>query len=86
MSALATHGTFDHMGASNAILPVPLVGLMVNCWRWIGTRNHCRANALTVFDWLQDGRLKVDDLITHRYSFNDVEEANRVFHDRSLPV
>jgi threonine dehydrogenase-like Zn-dependent dehydrogenase len=86
MVVLAVNGTLVHMGANQSILPLPLVATMVNCWRIVGTRNHSRGDAQNVLRWLRDGHLKVDDLITHRFRLDQVDEAIARLQDRSLPV
>ncbi len=86
MGALAVNGTMVHMGGNAATLPLPLIVVMINCWRIVGTRNHSRADAKTVLRWLGDGRLNVDDLITHRFKLEDIDEAITRLQDRSLPV
>ena len=86
LGALAVNGTVVHLGASSATLPLPLVAFMANCWRLVGTRNHSRSDAQMILQLLKDGRLKADELITHRFSFGDVEKAVTLLHDRSEPV
>ena len=86
MGALAVHGSFVHMGGHTAVLALPLIAIMVNCWRIIGTRNHSRADVRAVLQLLQEGRLNVDDLITHRFKLDQIDEAIARLHDRSLPV
>ena len=86
MGALAVHGSFVHMGGNNSVLPLPLIAIMVNCWRIIGTRNHSRADTKAVLQLLREGRLNFDDLITHRYKLDEIDEAVARIRDRSLPV
>ena len=86
MGALAVDGTLVHMGASLETLPLPLMATMVNCWKFVGTRNNSREDALLVLRWLQDGSLKADDLITHHFKLDDIDEAVRVINDRSIPM
>ncbi len=86
MGVLAADGAFVHMAGSRSVLPVPLIAMMRSCWRIIGTKNHARGDAKTVLQWLQDGRLKVDDLITHNFTLDAVDEAVRELHSRSSPV
>ena len=84
--ALSTHGSFVHMGANMSILPVPLLVTMVNCWRIIGTRNHSRADVKDVLGWLQEGRIIIDDLITHRYKLDDIKDALKMLTERHEPA
>jgi threonine dehydrogenase-like Zn-dependent dehydrogenase len=86
MGALAVGGTFVHMGASSEILPLPLIAMMVNCWKVVGTRNHSREDALLVLKWLKDGTLKADDLITHHFNLSDIEDVARIILERSVDI
>ena len=86
MGALATNGTLVHMGGSPQVLPYPMALVSINCWRIIGTRNNTRADARTVLQWLQDGHLKAEDLITHRYKLEHIDKALATLEDRSLPM
>ena len=86
MGGLAVNGVLVHMGGNAATLQLPLVAIMVNCWRIKGTRNNSRTDAKTVLSWLADGRLNVDELITHRFKLDQIDEAMTRLQDRSLPV
>jgi threonine dehydrogenase-like Zn-dependent dehydrogenase len=74
------------MGASSEILPLPLIAMMVNCWKVVGTRNHSREDALLVLKWLKDGTLKADDLITHHFNLSDIEDVARIILERSVDI
>ena len=84
VGALALDGTLVHMGANLEILPVPLLATMVNCWKIVGTRNNSREDALQVLGWLKDGSIKADDLITHHFKLDDIDEAVKAINDRSI--
>ena len=86
MASLAVGGTLVHMGGNTSPLPVPLIAAMTNCWRIIGTKNHSRAETRVVLDWLRDGLLKVDDLVTHSFDLQEVDEAVRALRERSSPI
>ncbi|KEF59193.1 uncharacterized protein A1O9_04037 [Exophiala aquamarina CBS 119918] len=86
LSGLGTNGTLVHLGANSSVLPLPMVAIMANCWTIVGTRNHSRNDALTVLSWLKTGRLNVDDLITHKWPFGEIETAIEKIRDRSLPI
>jgi threonine dehydrogenase-like Zn-dependent dehydrogenase len=86
MGGLAVNGTLVHMGGNVATLPLPLIAMMVKCWRIVGTRNHSRADAKTALRWLAEGILNIDDLITHRFKLDEIDVAIARLHDRSLPV
>ena len=84
--ALASGGAFVHMAGSTAKLPVPLIAIMQNDWRIIGTKNCSRADARTVLSWLGSGLLKADDLVTQRFTLDDIDQAVKELHERSSPV
>jgi threonine dehydrogenase-like Zn-dependent dehydrogenase len=84
--ALATYGTFVHMGGNLSVFPVPLLVIMVNCWNIVGTRNHSRQDVKAVLQWLGQGLLNVDDLITHRYKLDDIKNAVVMLQERSEPA
>ena len=86
LAGLKTGGTLVHLGANSSVLPLPMVAIMANCWRIIGIRNHSRGDALRVLSWLKQKRLDVDDLITHRWDFKDVDTAIERILDRTLPI
>ncbi len=86
LAGLKTGGTLVHLGANSSVLPLPMVAIMAKCWRIVGTRNHSRNDALTVLSWLKEGRLEVNDLITHKWEFKDIETAIERIIDRSLPI
>ena len=86
VGALAIDGSLVHMGSSQEILPIPLIAIMVNCWKIVGTRSNSREDALLVLKWLSEGLVKVDDLITHQFKLDDIDEAVKVIKDRSLPI
>jgi threonine dehydrogenase-like Zn-dependent dehydrogenase len=86
LSGLAVGGTFVHMGGNMSVFPVPMMALLQNCWKVVGTRNNSRSDVRRVLDLLAGGRLQADDLITHRFPFTQVVEALAVFRSRSMPV
>jgi len=86
LSGLGTNGTLVHLGANSSVLPLPMVAIMASCWTIVGTRNHSRNDALTVLSWLETGIIKVDDLITHKWPFGEIETAIERIRDRSLPI
>ena len=75
MAALATGGTLVHMGANMTPLPFPMIAIMANCWRVVGTRACTRTDAVEVLALLDSGALNVDDLITHHFSLGDATSA-----------
>ncbi|GAA5156499.1 MULTISPECIES: alcohol dehydrogenase catalytic domain-containing protein [Amycolatopsis] len=86
MAALATGGTLVHMGANTDPLRLPPIALMVNCWRFVGTRACTRADAREVLRLLETGALQADDLITHRFPLTDAIKAVDAMQRRDEPM
>ncbi|WP_410676152.1 alcohol dehydrogenase catalytic domain-containing protein [Amycolatopsis sp. cmx-4-68] len=86
MAALATGGTLVHMGANAAPLALPAIAMMVNCWRFVGTRACTRSDAQEVLRLLASGSLETDELITHRYALADAPAAMDAIQRRAEPM
>ncbi|MCX4904653.1 alcohol dehydrogenase catalytic domain-containing protein [Streptomyces sp. NBC_00878] len=86
LAALATGGTLVHMGANQAPLTLPMIAIMANCWRVVGTRACTRTDAKDVLALLDSGALDAQDLITHRYPLADVGEAVAAMQSRAEPI
>jgi len=86
LSGLATDGTYAHMGGAAMPFPVPLVMMMRGCWRVVTTRNHSREDARLALDLLSTGRLSVDELVSHRFTLDRVDDAVRIMSTRSDPM
>ena len=84
MAALCQNGVLVHMGGNHSQLPIPMIGLALNCWRIIGTRGNTATDQKTIVEWLARGRLQVDDLITHKWTLDQVDEAVIKLRDRSI--
>ncbi|KAJ9641310.1 hypothetical protein H2204_002988 [Knufia peltigerae] len=86
VQALRTNGVLVHIGGNSASFDLPMVLFMANCWRIVGTRMHSRRDAKTILKWLQEGRFSAEDLITHRWEFDQWNEALALLQDRSEPM
>ncbi|WP_240437668.1 zinc-dependent alcohol dehydrogenase [Sciscionella marina] len=86
MAALATGGALVHMGGNLTPLPLPPALLMINCWRFVGTRACTRADAREVLDLLAQGTLAADELITHRCPLSDAVKAIDAMQQRTDPM
>ena len=86
LGGLAVNGTMVHMGGNASVLPLPMVAIMANCWKIVGTRGNTRTDAHEVLEWLKNGTLNVDDLVTHRFKLRDILEAVPVFRNREQPI
>ena len=86
LPALRVGGTLVHIGGSPQVLPISLSLMVLKCWTMVGTRANCRADAEECLEWLDKGLLKIDDLITHRFNMNEVEQALESLESRSAPM
>ena len=86
MAALATGGTLVHMGGNMMPCPIPPRVMMLNCWRFVGTRACTRADARQVLDLLAQGTLDVNELITHRFPLTSATDAVAAMQNRSEPM
>lgn len=86
MAALATGGTLVHMGANLTPLAFPMLTLMINCWRVVGTRACTRTDAEDVLDLLGRGVLDAEELITHRFPLAEADHAVAALQSRTEPI
>ncbi|MDT0307490.1 alcohol dehydrogenase catalytic domain-containing protein [Streptomyces sp. DSM 44917] len=86
LASLATGGSLVHMGANRAPLLFPMIAVMVNCWRIVGTRACTRTDAREVLSLLASGALDASELITHRYPLTDVVRAVDEMRSRAEPI
>jgi threonine dehydrogenase-like Zn-dependent dehydrogenase len=86
VASLKTGGTAVLMGANPSAMPLTTVAIMRNCWRIHGTRNCTREDARQILAWIDEGALRLDDLITHRFQLHDIGAATRAVVDRSEPT
>ena len=86
LPALATGGSLVHMGGNTTLLPLPPIALMMNLWRFVGTRACTRNDAREVLRLLETGALAVDELITHRFPLADAVKAVDAMQRRDEPM
>jgi threonine dehydrogenase-like Zn-dependent dehydrogenase len=86
LPALSTGGTVVHMGGNISPLPIPLVVIMANCWKLVGSRANTREDTSQILAWLAEGRIDIADLITHRFNLKEIDKALEVMENRSEPV
>ena len=86
MAALATGGTLVHMGSNATPLSLPPAAMMVNCWRFVGTRACTRNDAREILRMLANGTLDADELITHRFPLDDALQAVEAMQRRTEPM
>ncbi|MFC6880788.1 MULTISPECIES: alcohol dehydrogenase catalytic domain-containing protein [Actinomadura] len=84
--ALATGGALVHMGGSGDVLPFPIRVIMTRCWKVVGTRGCTREDTSAVLGLLDSGRLRADELITHRFALRDAPEAMAAVLGRAEPM
>ncbi len=85
-SAMAQGASFVHMGGSNSALPFALRDMMIFCWRFVGTRACTRSDTDEVLALLADRKLDAEDLITHRFDLQAVNDALEATRTRTLPI
>lgn len=83
VQALRQGGTAVLMGSNMGPVPVASLAFMFNCWTVKGTRNCTHRDAVQSIEWLADGTIEIDDLITHRFSLDDVNDAAKAVLERS---
>jgi threonine dehydrogenase-like Zn-dependent dehydrogenase len=82
LPALATGGTLVHLGANDAVLPIALQDIMINCWRTVGIRGNTRTDAREMLALLGSGAVNGEALITHRYPLVETLQAFRDVRSR----
>ena len=86
MAALTTGGTLVHMGSNSTPLSLTPAAMMVNCWRFVGTRACTRNDAREILRMLANGTLTAEELITHRYPLKDALQAVEAMQRRTEPM
>jgi threonine dehydrogenase-like Zn-dependent dehydrogenase len=72
---LRTGGVGVIMGGNLAMPTVSSQEYMVRCLRIIGTRNHGRRASSEILKLLANGRMAIDDLITHTFALSQINDA-----------
>ena len=86
VASMRPGGSAVIVGGNQAPPTLPALAIMVNSWSVVGTRSCTRSDALELINLLRARRLKVDDLITHRFPLHDANTAMEVVRDRSEPT
>lgn len=86
LPALRTGGTLVHMGGNVSPLCLPLITLMQRGWTVLGTRSHTREDAKECLSWMTEGKLKIDDLISHRFPLSEMDKAVKTLNLRDEPM
>ena len=86
VTSMRTGGSAVVIGGNSAPAMLPAAAIMVNCWRVVGSRTCTRSDALELINLLEVGGLQVDDLITHRFSLQEVNAAAEAVSSRSEPT
>ncbi|MEU5318609.1 alcohol dehydrogenase catalytic domain-containing protein [Streptomyces sp. NPDC021056] len=86
MAGLATGGAVVHMGGNQTPLPLSPMAMMMNMWRFVGTRTCTRNDALEVLRLLETGVLTAEELITHRFPLSDALGAFDAVQRRDEPM
>lgn len=85
-AALAMGGALVHMGGNRSPLPFTIRDIMHHCWRIVGTRSCTRSDTNAVLELLKSGQLNADELITHRYPLERVNDALAATATRTAPM
>lgn len=86
VAGVATGGALVHMGGNMTPLQQSPMALMMNMWRFVGTRACTRNDALEVLRLLETGALTADELITHRFPLSDAMGAVDAVQRRDEPM
>lgn len=86
LPSLVTGGTVVQTGGNFTPISISWREVMNNCWTIIGNRAHTRKDVQTILQWLSEGSLRLDDLITHSFSLLETDEAISAMEDRSEPM
>jgi threonine dehydrogenase-like Zn-dependent dehydrogenase len=86
VAAMKVGGCAALMGPNVSPTPLSAMAIMVNGWHIAGTRGCTHDDALQIIRWLESGRLKVDDLITHRFALADIGAAEKLVRERYEPA
>ncbi|MBO2457595.1 alcohol dehydrogenase catalytic domain-containing protein [Actinomadura violacea] len=86
LRSLANGGVFVHMGGNAASIAIPMREMMIGCWRYVGTRACTRDDTATALHLLASGKVKAEQLITHRYTLDDVNTALTAVAERREPM
>ena len=86
MDGLANGGIFVNMGGGFSPFPATMTKLVAKCWSVVGTRNNTREDVLEVLQLLAHDRLRVDDLVTHKFKLAEVETAVATIRSREQAV
>jgi threonine dehydrogenase-like Zn-dependent dehydrogenase len=86
VAALKRGGSAALMGPNLSPTPLSAMVIMVNGWQIAGTRGCTHDDALQIIRWLQSGRLKVSDLITHSFSLDEINAAEVLVRERREPA
>ena len=80
---LKVGGTAVIMGGNATPMTIVPLAVMVNCWRLIGHRNGTRQDAQEAIRFLEQGRLQIADLVTHRYPLSEVNAGAEAVRSRA---
>ncbi|MFC4911798.1 alcohol dehydrogenase catalytic domain-containing protein [Actinomadura gamaensis] len=86
LRSMANGGVFVHMGGNSAPLAVPMRETMLGCWRYVGTRGCTRDDTDAVLRLLASGEVRGEQLITHRFALDDVNDALTALAGRREPM
>lgn len=84
--ALRIGGTLVHMGGNSAVLQMPLMVIMVNCWKVTGGRANTRLDVHECLEWLNTKKIDIEDLFTHKFKLSEIDQALDLLITRKEPA
>lgn len=82
LPAMTPGGTAVHIGGNPTPLPIPLRVTMAKGWHLTGNRGYTREDTVQLTKWLAEGKLNVDDLVTHRFSMDEFQKILDIMENR----
>lgn len=82
LPALTPGGTAVHIGGNTKPLPIPLRVVMTNGWHLTGNRGYTREDTVQLTKWLAEGKLNIDDLVTHRFGMDEFQRILDIMDNR----
>lgn len=75
LAGLRPGATLVHAGGNRTPMNIPAIALSTGCWQIVGTRNCTIEDVHQVLDLLAAKAINADDLVSHRYTLDQVGEA-----------
>lgn len=86
VASMRTGGSAVVIGGNRTPTDLSVFTIMRSGWRVVGSLSCTRIDALEQINLLKAGRLKADDLVTHRFSLQEANAAADTIRDRAEPT